>query len=211
MWANILSKLFIILGTIYIAEKITYKYGNKKERTTNKMPYPSNITTIEQNKIKLLYTRAQFLATINVITEDPISCFIPVLAIQIAPFLMTLIRKGKIRCIIYHRVYALTLWLPFLIFLCRVINDTESVLHILWYGIFTSRVVVPLRLRDTNVYIVWIIGVVGSIYSYEVIYMSYMHSLYLSNKYIMDVLIIIIYSILGPINKFAYLPLFINS
>ena len=77
------------------------------------MPYPKEIDQDMQKGIKRLYAEAQFGATIIAVSENPTLSFLPLVGIQAAPFLMTLVRKGKITAIWYHRVYALTLWFPF--------------------------------------------------------------------------------------------------
>ena len=50
--------------------------------------------------IKNMYARAQFGATKLIILQDPTLNFVALLGIQMAPFLMTLVRKGKISTIV---------------------------------------------------------------------------------------------------------------
>ena len=108
-------KYLIIIGCIKIANIITEKYGDKEKRTTNAMPYPEKLTEYEITKIKREYAKKQFGATIMSVFSGELASslnFAPLYAIQSAPFMMTLVRKGKCETIHYHRVYSLTLIYP---------------------------------------------------------------------------------------------------
>ena len=110
----ILIKLTIILLTVFLAKKITDKYGDKEIRTTNAMPYPITLNENEIAKIKREYAKKQFGATLFcAIINNPTYNFIPLYAIQSAPFLMTLVRKGKCNAKYYHIIYSLFLLFPF--------------------------------------------------------------------------------------------------
>jgi hypothetical protein len=108
-------KYLIIIGCIKVASIITDKYGDKEKRTTNAMPYPEQLTEYEIAKIKQEYAKKQFGATIMAVFSGELAAslnFAPLYAIQSAPFMMTLIRKGKCETIHYHRVYSITLIYP---------------------------------------------------------------------------------------------------
>lgn len=105
------SQLLIVQVILLSASLITDKYGSHNNRTTNTMPYPQNINQKERNDTKLLYAYAQFFATAFIFADDISVSYIPLLGIQTAPFLMTLVRKGKITSRIYHMVYAWSLLL----------------------------------------------------------------------------------------------------
>lgn len=109
LWGNALARACLMLGTIHAASFITDKFGCRERRTTNAMPYPRSVTSRQQTTVKLFYTLAQFGATANCLFDDPSHTFAPLLAIQAAPLLMTLVRKGKASSFTYHRVYALSL------------------------------------------------------------------------------------------------------
>lgn len=81
------------------------------------MPYPDCITPKMQTKIKYNYAMAQFAAAISCISEQPQLSWATLLAIQGAPLLMTLVRKGKITSLTYHRVYMILLSSPIYWFL----------------------------------------------------------------------------------------------
>ncbi len=122
---NIIVKTGIVLYTSYLAKLVTCKYGSKSIRTTNSMPYPEYVSAQTINRFKMLFARSQFGATAASIIEDPSICFAPLIAIQIAPFLMTLVRKNKISCRMYHRVYAISLWIGYLIISIRLCMRPE--------------------------------------------------------------------------------------
>lgn len=117
---NLFARASIILGTVNIASFITQNYGCNVKRTTNSMPYPENVTPEQQLAIRRLYTTAQFGATATCFMNDASMNFAPLLGIQMAPLLMTLVRKGKISTGMYHRVYAASLSLGYLMIFARL-------------------------------------------------------------------------------------------
>lgn len=126
MYTNALVKGFIVGCTSTIASWITTRYGSVENRTTNSMPYPSTVTVQEQGAIKMQYINSQFGATLSCIFEDATLNYVPLLGIQMAPLLMTLVRKGKIETVTYHRVYAFTLWLGYVVGAIRSIHSDQS-------------------------------------------------------------------------------------
>jgi hypothetical protein len=110
-----LLKYIAIVSCIKIASIITAKYGDIEKRTTNAMPYPNHLREFEIQKIKYEYAKKQFGATIMAVFSGELSAtlnFAPLYAIQSAPFMMTLVRKGKCNSMHYHIVYAFTLIYP---------------------------------------------------------------------------------------------------
>jgi hypothetical protein len=119
-FANAFIKLGLILLTIQCASLVTERFGDHEKRTTNSMPYPKSITEDVQMGIKDFYTRAQVGATKAIVLGDPTLSYFPLLGIQMAPLLMTLVRKGKIRSITYHRVYSLSLAMSYVALFVRL-------------------------------------------------------------------------------------------
>ena len=103
------ARFFLLALTTWAASRISFWYGDSVQRTTNCMPYPSCLNPQVKDAIKWNYMDAQFAASKMVLSPDAAMCWIPLLGIQIAPFLMTLVRKGKIGALTYHRVYAMCL------------------------------------------------------------------------------------------------------
>lgn len=113
--AECACKLAVVIGTVQLASLITDHYGDREKRTTNAMPYPPGVKEEEQKLIKCHYARKQFGATIMACVCGPLSAtfsFAPIYAIQAAPFMMTLVRKGKCEALAYHRVYSCALMYP---------------------------------------------------------------------------------------------------
>lgn len=114
---NFLSKFALVMTTCYTADWITAKHGCRENRTTNSMPYPDCITPEMQKSVKMDYAMKQFAATLSCVSEDATLPWATLLAIQGAPLLMTLVRKGKIQSLTYHRTYILQLCCPLYFFL----------------------------------------------------------------------------------------------
>lgn len=115
LFSESILKYIAIISCIKIASIITAKYGDTEKRTTNAMPYPEHVTEYEIQKIKYEYAKKQFGATIMAVFSGELSAslnFAPLYAIQSAPFMMTLVRKGKCNSAHYHMVYSLTLIYP---------------------------------------------------------------------------------------------------
>jgi len=115
-----LANTTVVVGTILAASRITDLYGDRTKRTTNALPYPSSVNNDARERIKDSYAKAQFAATHVCILPDTSITFFCLLGIQSAPFLMTLVRKGKIGSQTYHRAYASSLWLGFVVTVLRL-------------------------------------------------------------------------------------------
>lgn len=92
---------------------VTRRFGDPDKRTTNAMPYPSTATPTDVLRTKRFYVAAQMGATACAVWGPPTLAFLPLLAIELAPLMMTLVRKGKASAMAYHRVYALALLLNY--------------------------------------------------------------------------------------------------
>lgn len=106
-------KVAILCLTCWAADVATERLGSKEERTTNAMPYPESMSEDVIVTFKRFYAKAQFAATTLSVFGTPMLSFLSVLAIEIASFLMTLVRKGKIESGTYHAFYALALFVMF--------------------------------------------------------------------------------------------------
>ena len=116
-----LARAAVVLGAVKAASLITDRYGCRDQRTTNSMPYPSSVSDDQRPAIKKNYALAQFAATAVCLLPDATINFAPLLAIQMAPLLMTLVRKGKVTAGTYHRVYAVSLWLGYVMVFVRLL------------------------------------------------------------------------------------------
>jgi len=127
-----MARAAVVLGAVKAASYITDRYGNREQRTTNSMPYPDAVSPEQRVGIKKSYALAQFAATAVCLLPDASMNFAPLLAIQMAPLMMTLVRKGKVGAGTYHRVYAVSLYLGYVMVLVRLLakgdgNDIRGV------------------------------------------------------------------------------------
>lgn len=110
---RLLFSIFILNIISCLATIITDKFGSKELRTTNSMAYPDNVSEKQVKKTKKFYAVMQFGASFVSITESPTLTFWPLFAIEMAPLMMTLVRKGLISSLTYHRVYSFSLWINY--------------------------------------------------------------------------------------------------
>lgn len=124
IYLEAISKYSLLFINIQIAKYITKEYGDSEKRTTNSMPYPKQVTEEQKKKIKKEYANSQFAATMGSIISEPTITWISIIPIQIAPLLMTLVRKGIVSSYTYHRVYAFSLWSNVLLALFIILHNT---------------------------------------------------------------------------------------
>ena len=121
LWGNALARAAFLASVIKAASVITDKLGCRLKRTTNAMPYPPTVSEEQQKMIKIFYTLSQFGASAACLLSDPTINFAPLLAIQMAPLMMTLVRKGKVSSTTYHRIYSVSLYLGYVMVFLRMI------------------------------------------------------------------------------------------
>ncbi|KAL3826873.1 hypothetical protein ACHAXA_000841 [Cyclostephanos tholiformis] len=122
-YLDCIARLGIISGTSIVARAITHRHGDRERRTTNSMPYPTRYVNADQiGSIRALYATAQFGATITCLSSDPSVNLSPLLGIQMAPLLMTLVRKNRIGCGSYHACYAASLFLGYVVVYVRMLS-----------------------------------------------------------------------------------------
>lgn len=161
IWFKYNLNILVILLTNKLASIITDKYGNTNDRTTNKMPYPSDLDEERIRITKLFYMSAQFGASCFAIYGDKTLCFMPLLGIQISPFMMTLIKKNKIITNTYHLVYSLGLYINYPIWLIVCFNNlynNNNVEDLVLIGLCYYIVVLYKFKYNLNKYICWTLG-----------------------------------------------------
>lgn len=146
-------RLVVVLLTMYLADIISDKLReDKKESTTATMPYWNGCSPELQNNIKFFYTYAQILATIICLFEKESYVLFIVLPIQLAAFLMTLVRKNIINTFQYHLVYSLSLLLGF------IVNYKSTGFYSIYLAMFLGLVIYVLRTKlHLNKYYLWCI------------------------------------------------------
>jgi len=108
----------ILLGTIICAD-ITTNYFKSEEKTMRGMPSPEKTSIVFMNRLNMYYSICQVLATIKMIysAELPyqiVEPFFILFPIQLAAFLMTLVKKGIMTTEGWHFYYALFLGINYI-------------------------------------------------------------------------------------------------
>mmetsp|Transcript_75890 Transcript_75890/g.214609 ORF Transcript_75890/g.214609 Transcript_75890/m.214609 type:complete len:341 (+) Transcript_75890:66-1088(+) len=109
--SSMAAKIALTLATCKAADVVTASIGDTEKRTTNAMPYPASMKPHQVQATKHYYAKAQFAAASLAVLGIPALAFASVLAIEVASFLMTLVRKGIIQRRTYHIVYAASLFI----------------------------------------------------------------------------------------------------
>jgi hypothetical protein len=104
-------RYILCLANMVVADTISSKYTETASQTTMRnMPMDGIISEAAQQRNKFQQSKSQIYATIMCIGSLDGS-FMPVMAIQIAAFLMTLVRKNIISTLTWHRIYNISLWI----------------------------------------------------------------------------------------------------
>jgi hypothetical protein len=123
---HLFYKFAVCYSTMLLADGVTY-YIVKKPKffaslktvesgtTMRDMPFDSRISEEEQKQISLAQSANQIGATLYMFGNLD-SCFSPLLAIQLAAFLMTLVRKSIITSNMWHISYNISLWSGIFVF-----------------------------------------------------------------------------------------------
>jgi ferredoxin-NADP reductase len=148
--ANTLIRCMFVLVAMKLADISTaYLRENRKETTTSTMPYWSGCPPRLQSVIKYFYTHSQFMATTTCMFSKVPYILAVAFPIQIASFLMTLVRKQIISAFWYHALYGGSLAVVYLI------NAADPALYVIsLLGIMMMYIRIQLKL---NKYAVWIL------------------------------------------------------
>ena len=101
-------KIITCFGTMIVADQITRIYAEIDNTTMRAMPFAETTDEQSRQKITLFHSKQQVTATLFMIMNME-SAFSPMFAIQIAAFLMTLVRKNIIRPNTWHLLYSWSL------------------------------------------------------------------------------------------------------
>ena len=115
-----LNKIYNILMcylTMILADIATFITNNNKENTTMRnMPYDSSISNEKRKKITRFQSNMQISATLYMLGNTD-TTFFTLYPIQLAAFLMTLVRKNIIDGIMWHKIYTILLIINVLTFI----------------------------------------------------------------------------------------------
>eukprot|EP00401_Gymnodinium_catenatum_P056697 CAMPEP_0117546990 /NCGR_PEP_ID=MMETSP0784-20121206/46891_1 /TAXON_ID=39447 /ORGANISM="" /LENGTH=192 /DNA_ID=CAMNT_0005343877 /DNA_START=452 /DNA_END=1030 /DNA_ORIENTATION=- len=125
------------------------------------MPYPKDNPLQVIKTAKWFYAKSQFAAAAVAAFGTPMLSFGAVLGIEIASFLMTLVRKGLIEAHTYHIVYAFSLFINFPA-LAVVLHGDEAGCMAVFRALVACFIACELRMnRNASKYIAWLLAVVG--------------------------------------------------
>lgn len=159
--------------TMGVADSITYFYNKegKNGKTMRNMPFDINISMEKQKEITNMHSIMQIGATTYML-GDIQTAFSPLLAIQLAAFLMTLVRKSIINSTTWHAIYSITLWINLLLY------ETHSFGYIFIHQIMINTynyIFFPLHI---NKYLAWTIN-----FSLYIIYKECQVEIYFNDIY----------------------------
>lgn len=105
-------KFAVCYLTMILADTVSaiYQTPDKLNTTMRNMPFDSRIREEDQRQITMMQSSQQIGATLYMFGNLD-SCFSPMFAIQIAAFLMTMVRKNIIDSNTWHIVYNIALWI----------------------------------------------------------------------------------------------------
>lgn len=168
-----LAKTLLVFVTMRAADWGTDTFGSTEKRTTNAMPYPPSVSPDVQQFIKRFYAKAQFVATALAVCGTPVLAFGSVLAIEIASFLMTLVRKGFLSAAGYHILYSLSLFIMFPAMFVALHRGDEGVVLSTWRSFAVATISTTLRLgrleRPWGKYAAWGAAIAPGIVAGELI------------------------------------------
>jgi len=135
--------------------------------TMRNMPFDKRIGEEEQQQIIMMQSSQQIGATLYMFGNLD-SCFSPMFAIQIAAFLMTMVRKSIIDSNMWHIVYNVSLWMNVLCFYSLPIGYLfveVALFQVFYYWRFSNMKNRP-RMIVGNKYIGWT-AVFAMLYFYQ--------------------------------------------
>jgi len=160
----------IVMGTIVGADLATAHYRRMEalkpdETTMRSMPFPDGTPSAVVKGVNFYYSVSQVLATMNMLfsvnANRPFAALFP---IQIAAFLMTLVRKGVLTAGEWHASYAGALGVNYVY--AAVASGECSVPLATYWVIAAAFVLARFGLR-ANKYLLWS-GVVGYYWAREI-------------------------------------------
>jgi hypothetical protein len=147
------TRMCIIFLTMISADSVTlfYNQDNANGTTIRNMPYDKRVTEETKNSVKLMNSNMQIGATLFMLGNIE-SAFLPMLAIQIAALLSTLVRKSIISANMWHIIYAMSLWVNIVLYY-NSLPINYIIIQVVCYNLY-KRIFFPNR---TNKYFNWFI------------------------------------------------------
>mmetsp|Transcript_4646 Transcript_4646/g.11253 ORF Transcript_4646/g.11253 Transcript_4646/m.11253 type:complete len:350 (+) Transcript_4646:83-1132(+) len=172
--SSLLVKVAVVLGTSKAADITTAQIGSRELRTTNAMPYPEKVPGNVVSTAKRFYAKSQFAAAALAVFGTPILSFASILAIEVASFLMTLVRKGIVSSAVYHIIYALSLFIMMPCMVVTLFFMEQDVAMATFRAMTVTALAIPLRFQlRIDRYLTWLLSILaGSIAAEVFIYLG---------------------------------------
>ena len=157
-FASIALRPPLVLGTMLLADGASAVHA-ATSTTMRGNPYPAYASPRFVENLNLFYAISQILATMNVlVATTPDRPFLTLLAIQTAPFGMTLVKKGVITQAGWHFWYALALLTNYAY--AAVVIERGALTMPAYAAISAGVAVLRLRYR-VNKYLLWTLAGTG--------------------------------------------------
>lgn len=164
-FASIAMRPPLVLGTMLLADgasaihAATTTASNGSSTTMRGNPYPAYASPRFIENLNLFYAISQILATMNVmVATTPDRPFLTLLAIQTAPFGMTLVKKGVITQAGWHFWYTLALLMNYAY--AAVVIERGALTMPAYVAISVGVGILRLRYR-VNKYVLWTLAGAG--------------------------------------------------
>jgi hypothetical protein len=157
-----ITRFVTVLGTLLLADGATKYFKMEGVTTMRDMPFPDWVSQTARTQLNYYYSVSQVLATMSILFSPSMErAFIILFPIQIAAFLMTLVRKKIITPLQWHILYAFSLFMNYLYALLLLNITHTEIVPVLFYisSVFFCFLRFGFRV---NKYILWI-GI-GAIY-----------------------------------------------
>ena len=154
LWAAGLRLQWLcVIATMVVADAISAHAAAQAGATTMRnMPIPSAWNESRYRTLQGLYAEAQFAATMACV-HSPDLAMLASMPVQLAAFLMTLVRKSKLSSHGWHYLYALSLWTNYgLLAAAALVRSDVTRLECFVYSAVLGRV---RRRWGVNKYLLW--------------------------------------------------------
>lgn len=153
---SVIGNCVTVFTALVLADVATAKLKPyKKSGTTATMPYWDGCSPLTMKAFKTFYAYSQFAATTAcLLCSNPMFGFYSVMPIQIAAFVMTLIRKGLASPKVSHSIYAASLVVPSFLMIAGI-PLLKSPLEVVTF-LGTSIGIFKLRTLGVNKYAMWL-------------------------------------------------------
>ena len=160
-----ITRFVTVLGTLLLADGATKYFKMEGVTTMRDMPFPDWVSQTARTQLNYYYSFSQIFATMTILFSSSMErAFMILFPIQIAAFLMTLVRKKIITPLQWHIYYALSLFMNYLYTLLLLNITHTEIMPVLFYisSVFFCFLRFGFRV---NKYILWI-GI-GAIYIFS--------------------------------------------